>query len=161
VCVTVNFHFAQYKCVLCFKVPSSKSDINFLDSKENKRKELDDLSFSISPTNSICKACLALVNKRRCFKERLWELDNPITNLHETALTLLVYRFLVKRNVVRKLGFEPTCDRTFMPATFSAKSTLFSTRRQSRFHTKCSRYKSFFASSLESQSSISPHFAFL
>ena len=28
----------QYKCVLCFKVPSHKSDINLLDSKENIRK---------------------------------------------------------------------------------------------------------------------------
>jgi hypothetical protein len=44
----------QYNCVLYFKVPSNESDINFLDSKETIRKELDDLSFSISPTNSIC-----------------------------------------------------------------------------------------------------------
>ena len=36
----------QYKCVLCFKVPSNKSDINFLDSKDTVRKELDDLSRS-------------------------------------------------------------------------------------------------------------------
>jgi hypothetical protein len=65
--------FVQYKCVLCFKVPSNKSDINFLDSKENICKELDDLSFSILPANSICKACLELVNKRRSFKERfMW-----------------------------------------------------------------------------------------
>jgi hypothetical protein len=28
---------------------------------------------------------------------------------------------------LRKLGFEPTCDKTFMPATFSVKSTLSST----------------------------------
>jgi hypothetical protein len=56
--------FVQHKCVLCFNVPSNKSDINFLDSKENIRKELDGLSFSILPANSICKACLALVNKR-------------------------------------------------------------------------------------------------
>jgi hypothetical protein len=50
--------FLQYKCVRYFKVPSNKSDINFWDSRETVRKELDDLSFSISPTNSICKACL-------------------------------------------------------------------------------------------------------
>jgi hypothetical protein len=67
----------EYKCVLCFKVPSNKGDINLLDGKENIRKELDDLSF-MSPANSICKACLALVNKRRSFKERLCELDNTI-----------------------------------------------------------------------------------
>ena len=32
----------QYKCVLYFNVPSNKSDINFVDSKETVRKELDD-----------------------------------------------------------------------------------------------------------------------
>jgi hypothetical protein len=36
----------QYKCVLYFNVPSNKSDINFVDSKETVRKELDDLSFN-------------------------------------------------------------------------------------------------------------------
>ena len=121
----------QYKCVLCgFKVPSNKSDINFLDSKENIRKELDDFFFSILPANSICKACLALVNKRRSFKGRLCELDNTITNVHETALNAIgipLKVMQVNRNVVRKLGFEPTCDKTFMPATFSVKSTLSST----------------------------------
>ena len=119
--------FVQYKFVLCFKVPSNKSDINFLDSKENIRKELDDLSFSILPANSICKTCLALVNKRRSFKKRLCELDNTITNVHETALNAVGIPLKVKRNFVRKLGFEPTCDKTFMPATFSVKSTSSST----------------------------------
>ena len=57
------------------------SDLNFLDSKENIRKELDDLSFSISPANSICKACLALLNK-----ERLCELDNTITKVEHFRL---------------------------------------------------------------------------
>ena len=151
-CVNVNYHFAQYKCVLCFKVPSNKSDINFLDSEGNIRKELDDLSFSISPANSICKACLALVNKRRSFKERLCKLDNTITNVHETALNAIGIPLKVKRNVVRKLGFEQTCDKTFIPATFSVKSTLPSSRRYSRrFRTKCGRHKSFIASRLESQ----------
>jgi hypothetical protein len=95
--------FMQYKCVLCFKVPSNKSDINLLDSKENKRKELDDLSFSISPANSISKACLALVNKRRSFKERLCELDNMITNVHETALNAIGIPLKVKRKIVQKI----------------------------------------------------------
>jgi hypothetical protein len=102
----------QYKCVL----PSNKSNIYFLDSNENIRKELDDLSFSILPANSICKACLALVNKRGSFKERLCELDNTITNVHETALNTIGIQLKVKRNFVRKLGFEPTCDKTFTPA---------------------------------------------
>ena len=112
--------------VICFKVPSNKSDINFLDSKE-----LDDLSFSISPTNSICKACLASVNKRlngEASKNGLiCELDNTITNVHEIALNAIGIPIKVKRNVVRKLGFESTCDKTFMPATFSVNSTLSST----------------------------------
>jgi hypothetical protein len=43
-------------------------DSNFLDSKENICKELDDLSFSILPANGICKACLVLVDKRRSSK---------------------------------------------------------------------------------------------
>jgi hypothetical protein len=92
--------FVQYKCVL----PSNKSNIYFLDSNENIRKELDDISFRILPTNSICKACLALVNKRGSFKERLCELDNTITNVHETALNAIGIPLKVKRNVVRKLG---------------------------------------------------------
>jgi hypothetical protein len=52
-----------------------------------------------------------------------------ITNVHETALNAVNISLKVKRNVVRprKLGFEPTCDKTFMPATFSVKSTLSST----------------------------------
>jgi hypothetical protein len=34
----------------------------------------------------------------------------------------------IQQNVVRKLGFEPTCDKACMPATFySVKSTLSST----------------------------------
>jgi hypothetical protein len=50
-----------------------------------------------------------------------------ITNVHETALNAVNISLKVKRNVVRKLGFEPTCDKTFMPTTFSVKSTLSST----------------------------------
>ena len=47
--------------------------------------------------------------------------------MHETALNAIGVPFKVQRNVVRKLGFEPTCDNAFMPATFSVKSTLSST----------------------------------
>jgi hypothetical protein len=49
--------------------------------------------------------------------------------VHETALNAIGIPFKVQRNVVRKLGFEPTCDnafKPFMPATFSVKSTLSS-----------------------------------
>ena len=47
--------------------------------------------------------------------------------MHETALNAIGIRLKVKGNVVRKLGFEATCDKTFMLATFSVKSTLSST----------------------------------
>jgi hypothetical protein len=53
------------------------------------RKALGDISFPFSPTNKICKTCLALVNKRRSFQERLCALDNTITSVHETALNAI------------------------------------------------------------------------
>jgi hypothetical protein len=46
--------------------------------------------------------------------------------VHETALNAIGVPLKVQRNVVRKLGFEPTSDKAFMPATFSVKSTLSS-----------------------------------
>ena len=49
-----------------------------------------------------------------------------ITNVCETALNPIAVPLKVQRNVVRKLEFEPTCDKAFMPATFSLKSTLSS-----------------------------------
>lgn len=97
--------FEQYKCVLCFKVPSLKSDINFLDNKENIRGELESLPFSISLGKSICKACLALMNKRRSFKERLLDLDNTLTKVHQTALNNRTGK------VARNLGFESTSSK--------------------------------------------------
>jgi hypothetical protein len=46
--------------------------------------------------------------------------------VHETALNAIGIPLKVQRNFVTKLGFEPTCDKAFMPATFSVKSTLSS-----------------------------------
>jgi hypothetical protein len=49
-----------------------------------------------------------------------------LTNVHETELNGATWYTKVERNVVRILGFEQTCGKTFMPATFNVKSTLFS-----------------------------------
>jgi hypothetical protein len=102
----------QYKCVLCFKVLSNKSDINFLDSKDTVRKELDDLSFSISPTNSICKACLALGNKwwngEASKNGLICELEpRQYNNEHaqNSIINAIGIPLKVQRNVVRKLGY--------------------------------------------------------
>jgi hypothetical protein len=47
--------------------------------------------------------------------------------VHETALNAVGITPKAQRNVVMKLGFEPTCDKAnFMPATFIVKSTLSS-----------------------------------
>jgi hypothetical protein len=70
--------FVQYQCVLYFNVPSNKGDINFVDSKETVRKELDDRTTFPSPFH----LQIAFVKhawspdvgkqtvKRRSFKER-------------------------------------------------------------------------------------------
>ena len=104
--------FDEYKCILCLKIPSNKSDINFLDTKENIRTELDDLPFSILPAKSICKACIALINKRRGLRVRLGELNKNLMTVHETALKTVGKPLNFKKNVVRKLGFEDTVTST-------------------------------------------------
>ena len=97
-----------------------------MDSKESIRKELDDLPFTISTATSICKACLALLNKRKSFRERLCELDKTITIVHETALNVIGIPLKLKGNTVRKLEFTPTSEKTLLPAKLCVKSTACS-----------------------------------
>ena len=58
--------------MLCLKVPSNKSNISFLESKENIYKKLKDLPFSILLSYSICQSYQSLINKRELLKRIVW-----------------------------------------------------------------------------------------
>lgn len=105
--------FEDYKCILCYKIPSNKNDINFLDGKNNIRAEIDDLPFvgfvllsSESANSSICKICLSLLYKRRGLKQRLADISNTIATTFQTASSAIDIGISSKANAAKKLTYE-------------------------------------------------------
>lgn len=99
--------FEDYKCILCYKLPSKKNDINILDGKETIQTELDDLPFVVlSSAKCICKTCLSLINKRRGLKERLADIDKDLTMAYRTALSANGIPVKMKRKAANKLIYE-------------------------------------------------------
>ncbi len=69
--------FVIFACVLCCKVPSPKSEINYVS--EVVKTELKSVLVTFtSAQKGICKSCLALVKKRKGVREKLQQLGATI-----------------------------------------------------------------------------------
>lgn len=102
--------FEDYKCILCYNIPSSKNDMNFLDGKESIRSELDDLPFVVvSSAKCISKRCLSLVNKRKTLEERIADINNNIITCCRTAsISATGIPLRMKVNAAKKLTYVST-----------------------------------------------------
>ena len=93
--------FVNLTCTLCCKVPSTKSDINYIN--EGIKTELESVPVTfISDQKCICKSCVTLVRKRKGFREKLEQLDATIKAVRGPPLCPSNERPAVSR----KIGYE-------------------------------------------------------
>ena len=102
-CIQPNVSsFVNFRCVLCYKIPSTKCDINFV--KEDVKTELKDVSVILAAVlKCICKLCLSLVKKGKGLRENLLELDANIRRIHKANFSSTNPRLAVAKG----LEYEP------------------------------------------------------
>lgn len=106
-CIQTNIvsSFVNFACILCYKVPSTKNDINFL--KEDIKTELEAVPVVLAPMlKCICKPCLSMIRKRKGLREKLRELDSNIKILRQAPLSDSGSR----PAVAKRLEYEATDD---------------------------------------------------
>lgn len=102
----VHSCFSKFACILCYKVPYKKNDINFLNDDVKSELEAVPVALPFALYKCICKSCLSVVRKRKGVREKLRELDRDIRVMAMRQATLS--ESVTRPTVAKKLEYRAT-----------------------------------------------------